>query len=363
MNETPTTSLPLLLSPSTTKPVVDEFIVSRLTLRRDQAQQIEPSYAYLWQAILDLFQAGGKRLRPFMTIVAFQAFSDAEISAVLPAAAAEELLHLAMLIHDDIIDRDTIRYGVKNISGSFYEHYETLVHNERDRHHFSDSAAILAGDLLIAEAFTLLAESDCDTECILAATKILHTSIFGVVGGELLDTEASFKKLASAPPLLIAEYKTASYSFVGPLTLGATLAGATETDLQGLKEYAKLLGIGYQIRDDVIGVFGDETVTGKSTDSDITEGKRTILTDEFLRLATPEQKELYRHTFGNHHATDEAITALKIAFKESGALDATEVQISHFAEQAAVALAQLTIPAVQHQALAHLITLCTQRDK
>jgi geranylgeranyl diphosphate synthase type II len=160
-----------------------------------------------------------------------------------------------MLIHDDIIDRDDISYGVRNISGSYLDHYETLVPDTNERRHFARSAAILAGDLLLSDAYRLIAQLQVPASAILAAQSLLNEAIYSVVGGELLDTEAAFKKLASAHPEIIATYKTAGYSFVMPLLIGATIAGAPAEDLTILRHLGTKVGIAYQMRDDYLGVL------------------------------------------------------------------------------------------------------------
>lgn len=361
MKEASSATASTLLTPMSVKHRIDDVITARLTQRAEQAELISPDYARLWHSILHLFSAGGKRLRPYMTVLAYQAYTTDSLDAIIPAAAAEELLHLAMLVHDDIIDRDLIRYGISNISGSFYDHYETLVADVDDRRHFADSAAVLAGDLLVSEAFLLAGEGGSSHQKA-DATRLLHAAVFGVVGGELLDTEAAFKKLASASPLAIAEYKTASYSFISPFLLGATLAGAPESELSLLRQCGRQLGIAYQLRDDILGVFGEVALTGKSNESDIREGKRTLLTDEFLRLATPSQKKLYSDTFGRHDISANDLHRLKKAIKDSGALSAVEAHIEHFADDARTCVAQLTLTDEYRTTFYALIERCSQRD-
>lgn len=324
---------------------------------------MDPAYAALWQSVSALFHAGGKRFRPYMTLLSFQAFSDAPLESAVPAAAGQELLHLAMLIHDDIIDRDYVRYGIDNVTAAFLKEYDALIQQDDDRLHYAQSAAILAGDLLLSEAYLLVSQTDLPAERILEAQKVLGNAVFGVVGGELLDTEAAFKKVASAHPLVIAEHKTASYSFVSPLLMGASLAGAHAAQKKALATLGQTLGIAYQIRDDIIGVFGDESVTGKSAEGDIREGKRTLLIDEFYRQANPEQREAFDHRFGNLNATSEDVEYVRGLLIDSGAKAAIEETISNYHADCDRLVDSLGLSEAHASAFHQLITMCLQREK
>lgn len=356
---TPTTSL----VPSVSKEMIDHFLKPLLAQRAENARQIDPHYETLWQDIQKLYGAGGKRLRSYMTLLAFETFSTQPITTILPAAAAQELLHLAMLIHDDIIDRDDIRYGVKNIAREYMDHYEEIIEDSTDRRHYANSAAILAGDLLISESYVLIGETQAHPAAIITAQRLLSKAMFHVIGGELLDTEAAFRGTNSADPLVIAEQKTASYSFVSPFLMGATLAEAAPVQLEILQRLGEQLGIAYQLRDDIIGVFGDETVTGKSTDGDIREGKRTFLIEEFHKLATEDQLEQFSALYGHHDLTTRQIEIVKRLLIQSGAKDAVETLISAYQEHTHALLNALKIDTSHHKAFSILIDLCLKRDR
>lgn len=357
------TSVKSTLQPVDSKRLIDTYLQPFLALKVDEAKQLDPAYATLWSSIERLYLSGGKRLRSYMTLLVFQAYSEAPLDTILPAAAAQELLHLAMLMHDDIIDRDLIRYGTENVTGQYIQHYEQHIEDEHDRLHFAESAAILAGDLLLTEALVLTAESIADPKAIVAAQKILAKAIFTVIGGELLDTEASFKKTGIAHPLVIAEHKTASYSFVAPFTLGATLAHAPREDIATLEKLGQQLGIAYQLRDDVLGVFGNQTTTGKSADGDIKEGKRTILIEAFDRLATDEQKAIFYAIFGSHTTDEQTIQTARTLLKESGALESLESTIAEYSETVKSLIQTLDISETSKQAFHALATLCLQRER
>lgn len=347
-----------------TKQKIDAFLSTLFAERISQAQAISPDYVRLWESMSRLMQAGGKRLRPYLTLLGYGMIErDRDYSAILPAAAAQEMLHMAMLIHDDIIDRDEVRYGVKNITGQYNQHYMQYVHDPNERLHFSHSAAIIAGDLLIAEAYSLIQQCTIEPSYIAKAQAVLSNAIFNVVGGELLDTESAFMPFENVDALAIARHKTASYSFVSPLIMGAQLADAPADTITKLESFGMALGVAYQLQDDILGIFGDAAVTGKSTSSDITEGKHTHLVEQFHRLANPDQIEQFNAVFKNTNASEADLQQARELLTDSGAVDAIRTTITQFADKAQAELDQITMNDHSRAAFTKLIQLATARAK
>lgn len=343
--------------------MVDAFLTPLLKELTEKARRISPHYETLWQDIQNLYSAGGKRLRSYMTLLTYEAFSGETPDTIVPAAASQELLHIAMLIHDDIIDRDDMRYGVKNVAKQYSDHYEELIENTDDRQHYANSAAMLAGDLLISQAYILIAETNVEPALVLKAQRLLSIAMFRVIGGELLDTEAAFRGADSADPLLIAEEKTASYSFVSPFLVGATLAKASPIQRNLLEKLGEQLGIAYQLRDDMLGVFGDEAKTGKSTDGDLKEGKRTFLLEEFQKRASSSQKQTFDALFGRHSVSDDDIATMKALLIESGAKEAVETLILAYQEHAHILVESLEIDQDHRTMFSQLVDMCVKREK
>jgi len=347
----------------TAKQLVDDYIKSYFKYRSTEAMELGPSYVRLWQSLEKLVLAGGKRLRPFMLLATYQAYStEGSLNDVLPAAVAHELIHSAMLIHDDIIDRDSVRYGVKNISGQYDEHYDEFFVDKTELSHMSLSAALLAGDALIADAHMLIRKINRPAELIDQAEAILNKEIFEVIGGELLDVEVAFLPKDSISLDTIAKYKTASYSFVGPLTTGAMLAQAPETDINILKELSIVIGIGYQLRDDLIGVFGNPTTTGKSNSSDIREGKRTYLIEKFEQLASNEQSDELFAIFHRNDATDAELTRARELLTDTGARNAVEQLIEQKCVYAIEKVHSLSLPEESKKIYLNLINQSLNRE-
>lgn len=326
-----------------------------------KAHEIDPAYEYLWQSLYDLANSGGKRLRPHMVVLAYEAFGGTTVERILPAAVAHELLHLSLLIHDDIIDRDYIRYGVPNIAGRYRRKYKAHLGSESERIHFAHGAAILAGDLVLTSSFQLVIDSRLTPKEKSIAQAMLTYSMFHVAGGELLDTEASFIPPAPGGALKTALYKTASYSFVSPLLTGARLAGISKTKEKHLVAYAEALGIAFQLVDDILGIFGDEQETGKSTSSDLREGKRTYMVEYAFATMSADEKVIFDIGFGNQNASPEALHRTKEFIISSGALDAAKALIKERSSAALDALNQLGLKPAWHQKFESLMQRITDR--
>lgn len=327
------------------------------------ARDIDPRYERLWQSLADLVSHGGKRLRPRMVLLAYEAFGGQQSQLIAPVAAAHELLHTSLLIHDDIIDRDTSRRGRKNINGLYEEFYHPYHLDPNDVVHYSHSAAIIAGDVLLSAAHQIIAESSLESSQKTIAMQFLSRGIFEVAGGELLDIESTFMPTAQSSAAIIARYKTASYSFIAPLLSGAALAGASAAQQNYLRQFAESLGVAYQFSDDILGIYGDEKITGKSANSDIREGKLTYLIEQYLALTPPDSRDIFIAAFHSNNASLSDIRALKEAIEKSGALEKTIQAIEQRAKTAKEALGQLALPRHSHDKFLKLVHAATQRKK
>lgn len=351
------------LTKEKSRELVNNYIENFFNTNLLKAEKIDPGYAELWMKMKILCLSGGKRLRPYMTLLAYQSLNDENPNpeAALPAAVAQEMLHLAMLIHDDIIDRDYVRYGVANISGQYFEDYRQYLDNEDDLKHFSNSAALIAGDLLISQAHHLVQQSLASPNLVDQAQSILSRSIFNVAGGELMDTEAAFMN-RDTKSITISLHKTALYSFVGPLTTGAALAGADSVQMKLLEDFGTNLGIAFQLQDDILGTFGSKDKTGKSTSGDIREAKKTILVETFYEIASKENVDKFELYFGKSDIDETEMNEARHILEESGALDRVKATISEYRQNAIKALDQLDINSTHKESFDELIRLSIDRE-
>lgn len=351
---------------ASTRKEVDRRLKVFLSEKIDLASKISEHYETLWRFVDESITAGGKRIRPYIVLLAYSAYVDSKdknFEVAYSTGLAMELLHNAMLVHDDIIDKDLVRHGVDNVAGRYIKLYAKDINDEKRIHHYADSAAIIAGDLLISSSRSLISSNpDIDNEVLVKISELMDEAIFRVCGGELLDTEASFRD-SRASAMTIASEKTSSYSFEIPLAVGATLAGASESEIESLsREFGRSLGIAFQIQDDILGVFGDEAILGKSTSGDIREGKRTYMVEKFYEMASDEQKSNFELAFGNDNATHEEEGLARSALKDSGALEATKSEISRLANYMQEVVEKLSISAEYKKLLIDLMDLCIKRD-
>lgn len=340
----------------------DNALETFFTRKKNAATQLGQQYERLWDELERQVNAGGKRLRPDMVFLAYGAYGGTEFDKIAPIAAAQELLHQSLLMHDDIIDRDYIRHGVINIQGSYRNHYAQYVSDETDVNHFAASAAILGGDLLLAGAYELMASAEVPNETIQDIQQLFSQGVFAVSGGELLDVESTFLPHNQINTISIATNKTASYSFIAPLLIGATLANATKDQKKILAKFAESLGIAFQLKDDLLGVFGNEKVTGKSTTGDITEGKFTYLVETFYKHANETDQTLFEKYFGKHDATIKEINHAKELLQTSGARQLTEKKAKIYQQTCDQILSMLEIDNNYKKQFAQLIERSLQRE-
>jgi geranylgeranyl diphosphate synthase, type II len=335
-----------------------------LSERTNEAVAASERYAALWQATESYMLAGGKRIRPYLTVLGYQLYGGSEYDKILHVAAAQEMLNQAMLIHDDIIDKDYVRYGVPNVAGQFLEYYrkERKFSPEQSRH-YADSAALLAGDMSIAEAYMLLRAAKFSPEQTLALHDLLHEAIFTVVGGELLDSETFGAHIESTDPLTIVRLKTAVYSVVVPLASGAYLGGADDDDILALRRFGNKLGMAYQLADDVLGVFGDEAVTGKSTMGDLRDGKHTFMMQQTWRRASLSQRKTLGRLFGKSNLTESEANDIRHIIIDSGAKSENDAHISLLVDEASTCLDEIKSDDEGKQLLRDFCYTATRRDK
>lgn len=342
--------------------LLDEVMVLHLHQRQADAMALSSDYARVWNYIETLYRAGGKRTRPYLAYTSFQALSHDKppIAGFMSVAIAIEFIHLAMLIHDDIIDRDTIRHGQQNMTGMYREHYSSLSKTE-EVDHYANGAALLSGDALISEAYRTVMACQITPTQKSEICAIFGQTIFEVIAGELLDTEAVYLAPDQVDSRNIARLKTASYSCVMPLKVGAVLAGATTETIADITAIGTAIGIAYQIADDDLGIFGDETKTGKSSSNDLHERKRTMLLQRTLELSSPEDTHRLTEILTLPALSPALIEECRSIIIRSGARAALSVERQAYTVEALDIVSHLPVAASGATDLVTLLTSLTQR--
>jgi len=336
-------------------PLVDSYI--------EDIVQGDPEYLY--EASLHLVRAGGKRLRPVLVLLTAKFLGGPRAEAVaLPFAAAVEIFHTFTLIHDDIMDEDPMRRGVPAV------HVKWGV-----------PTAILAGDLLHTLSY----------KAILAATRYFERGDFvdelsEFTAGKLLEavdafTEASVKiSRGQAYDMMFEERGEVSYHdylkmvylktgalFEASAKLGAIAAGENSdvVDLMGL--YGRLVGIAFQIKDDILGIFGVPEVTGKPVYNDLRRGKKTLLVLYALEKAQGDAKELLRAVISGERVDEESLKAAAKIIEETGALDYAVNMAHRYSRTAAEVLEKVNEAAGKdedaYHALKELAAFAVEREK
>ncbi|GAA4367446.1 polyprenyl synthetase family protein [Paeniglutamicibacter cryotolerans] len=238
-----------------------------------------PEHGSPFWAGLQSALSGGKMTRPRLVRMAYLAHGGSDDRACAQLAASFELLHAALLIHDDVIDRDFVRRGVPTLSAVYRDHALKLGQELEDAEHAGQSAAIIAGDLLLAGSIRLSSLAAVTGPDPVGVIEAMATAVVRSASGELDDLLYSLQSNTTsvANVLDMERMKTAAYSFEAPLAAGALLAGSGTQAAAQLGAVGRRIGIAYQIIDDVLGTFGNTLVTGKPVDSDLREGKHTIL--------------------------------------------------------------------------------------
>jgi len=225
----------------------------------------------LMRSIQETISSGGKRIRPTLLYAAYTGGGGTDVPLIFSVGAAIELFHTFALIHDDILDNSSTRRGKPTI-------YKKA----------GLSSALLAGDLAILfanELFYSAINGMSEAQRVSHQWQLLQEE---VIKGEYLDMSLTHSSSVTESNIMeMMEYKTARYSFIRPLLIGSLLAGGSLQIQQSLADFGKNIGIAFQIQDDILGIFGNETITGKSVDSDILEGKMTLLMVRLIASKSP----------------------------------------------------------------------------
>ncbi|HUS20748.1 MAG TPA: polyprenyl synthetase family protein [Aeromicrobium sp.] len=334
---------------------VDAALASFAAAKRAELHAISPDLATFADAAID-FIAGGKRLRPLFCRAGWLVGGgDPDVQAFDDAAASLEWLQGSALAHDDLMDGSDTRRGRPSLHRQFEGLHRTdHLLGSAERH--GAAAAILLGDLMLswvdeqfrASALPRLPE----------ALRWLDRCKTEVAAGQYLDVLAQARgNLDVEVAMQVVRYKSAKYTVERPMHIGAALAGADADVLSALSAVALPLGEAFQLRDDVLGVFGDPTVTGKPAGDDVREGKRTVLVARAAALGTAADRARIEALLGTAEGADE-LTAL---IERTGALAAVEADIARLEGEALAALERL--PDEAGVALESLVQSATRRER
>lgn len=282
---------------------------------------------------------GGKRLRGALLYQGYRAAGGKNEQAALEAAAGMEFIHAYLLIHDDIMDRDSLRHGVETLH-TRYEAFAQKYFPQKDATHFGSAIAITLGDMVCAWGNDCIFGVDLPREHIKNAIRKVQEVVHRTGVGQMRDMYIEFAGTATEKEILeMYTDKTAYYSLEGPLQIGLLLGGGNQELAQLFQKYAIPLGIAFQLQDDLLGLFGNEKHLGKKVGSDIMEGKFTLLIQQTLQRATvSDQKELKRILTLGDALVPENIEWAREQVTATGARKDIEERISTYIQEAKAVL-------------------------
>lgn len=331
------------------RPRVEKALSGFLAGQRDRLSAIDEALVPVANALDSFVLRGGKRLRPAFGYWAYRGAGGPDSEQVITALAALELVHASALIHDDVIDASDTRRGDPSVHQQF-----AAVHRDAgwrgDPASFGDAAAILLGDLCLVWSDELLDGCGLDPYPLSRGRAVFDRMRSEISVGQYLDVIAQSSGIAQSggevperraieQAIKVAHFKSAKYTVEGPLLFGAALAGAPAALVGVYSAYGLPLGEAFQLRDDVLGVFGDPALTGKPAGDDLREGKRTYLVAVAFAAAGPADRAALCAGLGRPDLDPSGVARLQEIITRTGALRRTEHRITELAETALDALA------------------------
>ena len=340
---------------------VDKAVDDLLARQTDVLDAVGDDLGPLMESLADLLR-GGKRLRPAFCYWGWRGAGGADCPEIVTVAASLELFQAAALVHDDVMDGSDTRRGQPAMHrriAALHRRHRWLGSSEA----FGVAGAILAGDLCLSWCDEMYAGSGLPADELLRGRAVFDRMRTELMCGQYLDMLESVQESTTVERARhVILYKSAKYSVVQPLLLGGTLAGAPAALLATYDEYGRALGEAFQLRDDVLGVFGDPAVTGKPAGDDLREGKRTVLVAMTLDRCSPAEAAQLRAGLGDPHLGAEGVDALREVMVGSGALAATEELIATQTARATSVLdAADGIDGTARDVLAGLVVAATSR--
>lgn len=345
--------------PTATRSVLDEAM--KVTTVVEHSLEDVAARAHGLAGAVRLSVQGGKYLRPLLVKGVHEALGGDRHDDADDVAAAMELFHGALTVHDDVLDGDHVRRGRPNAIGVAREHAGRTGVTSELVDLLGLTEGLLAGDVLLGSAMLRFGRLRAPWRVRDALSRLMEETLASVAEGERLDIHHAVHRNTDARAALeMLDRKTASYTFRAPMLAGAILADASGEQIRILDEIATNLGIAYQLQDDLLGVFGDGSETGKSNLGDLREGKRTLLV--LLAEHSESWARVERH-FGRPDLDEPTAQLLRQALIDSGALSGVRTEIALRTGRVSDRLTGPELPADLRRFLGEVITLLEGRRR
>ena len=337
--------------------ILHEFTKARSRALTDIGSELQP----VASAMSDFITDGGKRFRPIFAYLGYLGTGASPRHEVKRACTALELVHVCALIHDDVMDGSDTRRNKPAIHKLFQSLHDDQSY-KGDSERFGLASAILLGDLALVWADRLLVESGISREEFISAQDVFSDMRDELMAGQYLDVlEGALATTSVERSLKVARFKSGKYSIERPLHFGAALAGKPEFN-DVYSRFGLPLGEAFQLRDDVLGVFGDPQVTGKPAGDDIREGKRTVLIAVTMENANQSQRNTMTEALGNSLIDESDVAQVQEIIIKTGALDEVEKLITTLTQESISALRQSPIDEKIRAVLEEMSVIATQRS-
>ena len=333
------------------------FVAAENKYLNEIGSELAPVSTAMERFLLD----SGKRLRPLFAYLGFLGTGSKPSIEILRACASLELVHVCALMHDDVMDASDTRRGAPSIHRAFEAmHVEEKLSGSAAQ--FGISSAILLGDLALVWSAKMLHQSGIDGATLIRALPMYDEMRVELMAGQYLDVyEQALASVSVERSLKVARYKSGKYTIERPLHFGAALGDGKPDLFTTYSNYGLPLGEAFQLRDDILGIFGDPQETGKPAGDDLREGKRTVLLAKVMELADSTQKSEINSTLGNQGLDLAQVNKVREIFVSTGALSEVEALISKLTSSAQSALEHGEIDPMATSALTQLLTIVTQR--
>ncbi|OJF12734.1 polyprenyl synthetase family protein [Couchioplanes caeruleus] len=343
------------------RPRVDKALAAFLAAQRAKLLSIDEALTDVADALEAFVLRGGKRLRPAFAYWGYRGAGAIDSDQVVAAVAALELVQASALIHDDLMDRSDTRRGEPSVHKRFAARHAAAAWNG-SAETFGDNAAVLLGDLALVWSDELLHGSGVACGDLARARPVFDEMRTEVTVGQYLDVLTPVTGDTSlAHASKVARYKSAKYTVERPLLLGAALAGAGPALSAAYSGFGLPLGEAFQLRDDVLGVFGDPDRTGKPAGDDLREGKRTYLIAAACESVSEAGRAEIERGLGDPALDEAGVARLREIITASGALRRTEARIAALTEEALAALAAADVDPEARAVLRDLADAATRR--
>ncbi|MEN9351495.1 MAG: hypothetical protein RL455_436 [Actinomycetota bacterium] len=319
--------------------------------------ELDPVAVGIEKFLLD----SGKRLRPLFAYVGMLGAGGETSPEIIKAISSLELIHVCALIHDDVMDGSDTRRGAPSIHKAF-EQMHSNKNLSGSASQFGESAAILIGDLALIWSAQMLHTSGITNDQLIRSLPVYDEMRVELMAGQYLDVyEQALGSKSIERSLKVARFKSGKYTIQRPLHFGATLVGAPNELINAYTEYGIPLGEAFQLRDDLLGVFGDPSQTGKPAGDDLREGKRTVLMAVAMDRASKSQLDEMQAKFGDPNMTAEQVSTLQEIIVNTGADSHIESMISRLTESSLSALKHGGISTLGIKLLTDLAIIATNR--